>query len=228
MRPGSLTARVWEAFDALMWIAALNFAWLLFTLLGGVAFGLAPSTVTASTLVRRRARGDVVRPFTEFWAVYRAEFIRANALLLPVGLAMAGLLLSWQYFSRGDDMFSMVLSSLAIVLLAFCAAAAAVLVPLYCSYELPLRSYAPAALSFTLVNPLLLVLSLATVAGVLALCWVLPGIVPFFSAGLLIYLTTLLSLDFFARNERRRAASAASPLSLAASPSTEASSHQWR
>jgi uncharacterized membrane protein YesL len=228
MRPGSLTAKVWEVFDTLTWIAALNLAWFAFTLLGGVLLGFAPSTVAASTLVRRRARGAAVRPLRDFWAVYRAEFVRANALLLPVALAMGGLLLSWQFFSRGDDTFSLALSGVALVLLAFCAAAAAVLVPLYCNYELSLRRYVPAALSFTLVNPLLLVLCLATVAGVLALSWVLPGIVPFFSVGLLIYLSTLLSVDFFARNERRRAASAFPALSLTVSPSTEASSRQWR
>jgi uncharacterized membrane protein YesL len=228
MRPGSMTARTWDLFDTLTWIATLNFAWLAFTLLGGVALGFGPSTVAASTLVRRRARGEVVRPLVEFWAVYKSEFLRANALLLPVSLAMAGLLVSWQYFSRGDDTFSQALSGLALVLLVFCSASAAVLVPLYCSYELPLQRYVPAALSFTLLNPLLLVLSLCTVVGVFALSWVLPGVVPFFSVGLLIYLSTLLSADFFARNERRRAANTLPALSFAVSPPTEASSHQWR
>jgi len=211
MRPGSVSEKAWELFDALMWIAALNFAWLVFTLLGGVLLGFAPSTVAASTLVRRRTRGDVVHPLTAFWAVYRAEFVRANALLLPVALAMASLLFSLQFFVRGGDALSVVLAALAIVLLAFCAAASAVLVPLYCNYELPVRRYVPAAVSFTLANPLLLVLSLATVAGVLAVSWALPGIVPFFTVGLLSYFSTRLSLDFFDRNEKRRAASALSP-----------------
>lgn len=207
MRPGSLAATAWEFCDALTWIALLNLAWIAFTLLGGVVFGFAPSMVAASTLVRRRVRGDVVRPLTEFWAVYRAEFFRANALLLPLALGMAALLFSWQYFERGADALSGILSGLALVLLAFCAAVGAVLVPLYCSYELPLRRYVPSAVVFTLANPLLLVLTLATVSGVLALSWFLPGILPFFTVGLLSYLSTRLSLDFINRNENRLAAS---------------------
>lgn len=215
MRPGSLVARAWEFFDALTWIALLNLAWIAFTLLGGVVFGFAPSTVAASALVRRRVRGDLVRPLTAFWGVYRAEFFRANVLLMPVAFGMAALLFSWQYFERGPDALAGILAGLALVLLGLCAAVGAVLVPLYCSYELPLHRYLPSAVAFTVANPLLLVLVLATVSGVLVLSWYLPGIVPFFTVGLLSYLSTRLSLDFIDRNENRLAASTRSPASLA-------------
>lgn len=212
MRPGSRAAMAWEVFDVLAWIALLNLAWIAFTLLGGIVLGFAPSTVAASALVRRRVRGDVVRPLTAFWGVFRAEFLRANALLLPVAAGMAALLFSWQYFGRGADALSGILSVLALVLLPLGVAVAAVLVPLYCSYELPLRRYLPTALAFTLANPLLLVLTLVTIAGVAALSWFLPGVLPFFTVGLFSYLSTRLSLDFIDRNEHRVAANTSSPL----------------
>lgn len=212
MRPGSRAAMAWEVFDVLAWIALLNLAWIAFTLLGGIVLGFAPSTVAASALVRRRVRGDVVRPLTAFWGVFRAEFLRANALLLPVAAGMAALLFSWQYFGRGADALSGILSVLALVLLPLGVAVAAVLVPLYCSYELPLRRYLPTALAFTLANPLLLVLTFVTIAGVAALSWFLPGVLPFFTVGLFSYLSTRLSLDFIDRNEHRVAANTSSPL----------------
>ena len=208
MRPNSVAARAWEFFDTLTWIATLNFAWIIFTLLGGVVFGFAPSTVTAVILVRRRVRGDIVHPFREYLTLYCGEFRRANLLLLPGGLFIIALFYSWQYFSRGTDLLSGILAGLAVVLLGLCAALIAVLVPLYCSYQLPLGRYPATTVIFTLANPLLLVLTLGTIAGVLALSWFLPGIVPFFTVGLLIYLTARLSLDFIGRNENRLAASA--------------------
>lgn len=203
MTPGTFAARAWDAVDALTWIAALNLSFWFFTILGGVVFGVAPSAVAAATLVRRRARGDIVRPLTEFWAVYRAEFVRANALLLPVGLVLAALVFSCLYFQGGTDALSGVLAGLAIVLLAFSLAVTAALIPLYCSYDLPLPGYVPAAVRLSLANPLMPVLNLVVIGGVLAVTWIVPGILPFFTVGLLSYLGTRLSLDFIHRNESR-------------------------
>lgn len=208
MRPGTLAARAWDLVDVLTWIAALNLAFWFFTLLGGVVFGAAPSAVAAATLVRRRSNGDIVRPLSQFWAVYKAEFVRANALLLPVGLAVVALGFSCLYFQAGTDPLSAVLAGLAVVLLAFTLAAAAALIPVYCSYDLPLARYLAAAVRLSLANPLMMVLNLAVIAGVLALTWALPGILPFFTVGLLSYLGTRLTLDFITRNEKRRLAGA--------------------
>lgn len=204
MKPGSFAARAWDFVDVLTWIAALNLSFLFFTIVGGGVFGVAPSAVAASTLVRRRARGDIVRPLTEFWAVYKAEFVRANTLLLPLGLVLAALAFSCLYFHAGTDALSGVLAGLAIVLLGFGIAVTAVLIPLYCSYDLPLSGYLPAAVRLSLANPLMLVLNLVVIGGVLAATWIVPGILPFFTVGLLSYLGTRLSLDFITRNEKRR------------------------
>lgn len=207
MKPDSLATRAWYFLDALTWIAQLNLVWLLHSLFGGVILGVAPSTVAAATLVRRRVRGDVVHPFTEFWPVFRAEFRRANLLLLPGAVALLALLFSWQFFNAGTDPLSGALAGIALVLLGLCSVLATVLVPLYCSYDLPLCAYFRLAVMVTLTNPLLALMNLAVLAGVLTLSWFLPGIIPFFTVGLLIYLTTRLSLDFLRRNENRLAAS---------------------
>jgi uncharacterized membrane protein YesL len=204
MRPGSFAARAWELVDVLTWIAALNLAIVFFTALGGIVFGIGPSAVAAATLVRRRARGDIVRPLTEFWAVYRTEFVRANTVLLPVLTGIAALAFSCLYFHGRADVFSAVVAGLAIVLLAFALAIAAVLVPVYSNYQLPLGGYLPAAVKLCVANPLLPVLNLVVIGGVFGLTWVIPGILPFFTSGLLCYLGTRLSLDFINRNEKIR------------------------
>jgi uncharacterized membrane protein YesL len=204
MRPGSFAARAWDLVDVLTWIAALNLAMLFFTALGGIVFGFAPSAVAAATLVRRRARGDIVRPFVEFWPVYRTEFVRANAVLLPALCGVAALAFSGLYFHGRADVLSAVVTGLAVVLLAFSMAVGAVLVPVYCNFDLPLGGYLPAAVKLCVANPLLPVLNLVVIGGVFGLTWVIPGILPFFTSGLLCYLGTRLSLDFINRNEKIR------------------------
>lgn len=206
--PGGAVNSVWSGrlyslFDALSWIALLNLGMVVFTLLGGVVLGWAPATVAASSLVRKRARGESFSFFPTFWQAYRAEFLRANLLLQPVALVLVALLFSWQFFAGGNDLLSTVLAPICLVVAALVVIVGSVLVPLVNHYDVPVRAALASAVTFTLANPLLLLANAAAVTGVLAATWFLPGLVPLFTFGLLSYMTTRLALDFFVRNDQR-------------------------
>jgi len=86
-------------------LAALNFLWMGFTLVGGVLFGIGPATIGLYTVLRQLIRGNVdVRVWRTFWAAYRTKF-RAHALL-GCGYAVTGIVLVTnlmaypQFFSR--------------------------------------------------------------------------------------------------------------------------------
>ncbi|HWV50433.1 MAG TPA: DUF624 domain-containing protein, partial [Microbacterium sp.] len=49
---------VHAAFEWLWWVATVNLLWLVFTLAGGIVLGIAPASVAAAELTRRRLRGD--------------------------------------------------------------------------------------------------------------------------------------------------------------------------
>lgn len=211
MKKGSLAARAYDFFDALTWIAILNVAFIGFTLLGGIVFGFAPSVVSASALVRRRAKGEAFALFPAFWRSWKAELLRANLVLLPAGLVLAALVSSWQFFRLGQDGLSAVLAPVTLVAAGICLTVATVLVPLLNHYNVPASAAIPAAVTLTLANPLLLILNGLILAGITLITGYLPGLLPFFSFGLAIYLTTRVALDFFVRNEARLAATAAEP-----------------
>ena len=209
--PGDAVTSVWSGrlysmFDALTWIALLNLGMILFTLLGGVVLGWAPASVAASSLVRKRARGESFSFFPTFWRDYRAEFVRANLLLQPFALVLVALLFSWQFFAAGSDVLSAVIAPICLVVGAVVVIVGSVLVPLVNHYEVPGRTAVASAVTFTLANPLLLLANAAAVTGVLAVTWFLPGLVPLFTFGLLSYVTTRLALDFFVRNDQRLSA----------------------
>lgn len=200
-----MAARAYDFFDALTWIALLNVAFIGFTLLGGVVFGFGPSLVAGSTVVRRRVKGEAFQLFPGFWRAWKAELFRANALLLPAALVLAALLSSWQFFRTGQDGLSAVLAPATLVVAAICTIVVSVLVPLVTHYEIGLAAAVPAAVTLTLANPLLLILNGLILAGTALATAQLPGLLPFFSFGLAIYLTTRVALDFFVRNEIRLA-----------------------
>ncbi|MBQ9273723.1 MAG: DUF624 domain-containing protein [Succinivibrio sp.] len=62
----------------------LNTAFLVLTLSGGLLFGLCPATVTVCLMLRRYLNGQHSVSAGQLWQVYRAEFVRANALGLTL------------------------------------------------------------------------------------------------------------------------------------------------
>lgn len=209
---GNLAARAYYFFDALTWIALLNVAFIGFTVLGGIIFGFSPALIAASGLVRRRAKGETFRIFPAFWKSWKTELVPANILLLPVAVVLAGLTSSWQFFRTAPDNLSSTLAALILAVMAICLTVVSVLIPMVNHYDIRRGGAVPAAISLTLANPLLLILNGLILAGTVLATAQIPGILPFFSFGVAIYLTTRVALDFFVRNEDRLAAvSAPSP-----------------
>ena len=206
MNKGSIAARVYYFFDALTWIALLNVAFIGFTVLGGIIFGFSPALVAASGLVRRRAKGETFRIFPAFWKSWKTELVPANALLLPVAVVLAGLASSWQFFRTASDDLSSILAALILAVIAICITVISVAIPLVNHYDIRRGGAVPAAISLTLANPLLLILNGLILTGTALATAQVPGLLPFFSFGLAIYLTTRVALDFFVRNEDRLAA----------------------
>jgi uncharacterized membrane protein YesL len=201
---GGWALAAYHACDLVCWVAALNLLWIAGTLLGGVVLGAAPATVAAHTLARRRIRGEGVPAVRAFWRVWRAEFGRANVLLLPAG-AVGGLLwLNWLHFGTADGAAGTVVAGAVLLAAVLTLAWCAVLVPLYVHYDLPLPAYPVVASRFVLANPAPAALLLAVAAGLGAVTAAVPGLLPFLTVGAWVHLDTALCLSFFHRNDERR------------------------
>lgn len=195
------TSLAWS--EGLVWIAKVNLGWLIGTLVGGILLGVAPATVAAYASCRARLRGDDGPFVPMFSRKYRAEFWRANALLVPtfaVGLLVAAGMRV--IIATAGVPAWLVVVPLAAVL----SAALAFLVPLYVHYDLALHRYPVVASRFVLANSGPALLMLLTLAGIGIATALLPGLLPFFAIGAWIQASTALSLSFFASNDERVAA----------------------
>jgi uncharacterized membrane protein YesL len=203
--------RAYHLCDGIVWIAKLNLLWLAFTALGGVVLGAAPATVAAHTLARRRLRGQEGAVVAAFASVWRSQFVAANALLLPVALLAGLLAINWLIFGAAPGAGAAIVAGLVLVASALLAAIAALLVPLYVHYDLPLRSYPVMASRFLLANPAAGLLLLVSAVGIAAVTTFVPALALFFTIGAWIHLDTALCLSFFAANDER--VTAADPVS---------------
>jgi uncharacterized membrane protein YesL len=199
--PGGWALAAYHACDLVCWVAALNLLWIGCTLLGGGLLGAAPATVAAHTLARRRIRGETVPAVREFWRVWRAEFVRANVLLLPAGVVGGLLWLNWLRFGAAADAAGTAVAGVVLLAVGLTVAWYAVLVPLYVHYDLPLRAYPLVASRFVLANPGPAALLLVVAVGIAAVTAAVPGLLPFLSVGAWVHLDTALCLSFFDRND---------------------------
>ncbi|MCK2216549.1 DUF624 domain-containing protein [Actinomadura sp. ATCC 31491] len=202
MNHPAMSLRIQAACSEVIWAARLNLVWLVFTLAGGVILGLGPATVAAYTLARRHARNETFQVWTEFWAVYRREFVRASLLVLPAALAAVVLVGDYLYFSAlGPDMGAPRIASL--VALILLAGVGAHVGPLYAHYDLPLRAYWPKAAQLALLRPASSVILLLALAAIAYATSVAPVLAPLISFGAWIHLNTWLCQRFFQENEAR-------------------------
>ncbi|MBW4093902.1 MAG: DUF624 domain-containing protein [Acidobacteria bacterium] len=202
----TLTAKAYSLFDTLAWIACLNLLWLVFSLLGLFFFGVGPSTVAAHDLVRRRVRGDVFPPLRTFWRSYRQNFIRGNALGLPVLLVGAMLAVNWVNFSAHAGFAPQFISVVVLVLALLFAATVCYMFPLYVRYELPVLHYVSKSSKFALTHLAGTVLLLVVTVAIGYASLRLPGLIPFFSFGAWFYVVGWLCDKFFEQNDASVAA----------------------
>ena len=206
MLSGTFSARAYSFFDTLVWIAGLNVLWIAFTLLGFGIFGAGPATAAAQIAVRKRAAGDAVPLLRGFASAYFRNFLRADALALPVMAAAAALVLNWNYFSGGRGVLAQFMAVGILVAAIFLAGAVCYVFPMYARYELPLFQYLLMSSRFAVRHLAGTVILLFVSAAVLYASSCLPGLVPFFSIGAWLYLTGWLCDRFFAANDESVAA----------------------
>ena len=196
-----LAQLAYAACGAVTWMAALNLAWFVGTLLGGVVLGAGPATAAAHTLARRRMRGDGIRFVHDFWREYRTQWGTANLVFAPVVVVVGSLVFSWAYAidSHAPWPFIAVLVAVSVLVIG----AGGVLGPMYAHYDLPRRRYLTTALRFALAMPWAIVLLVALAAAVVLVTAIVPALFWFVSVGAWIYLDTALCLTLFAANDAR-------------------------
>lgn len=201
---GGWALRAHAACDWLFWVMTVNALWYVFTLAGGVVLGAAPATVAATELTRRRLRGEVFPAVRAFAAAWRREFWRANAVLAPLYAAQVILAVNAVGFLRAG-MLAQAPGVVTVVAFVLVFAVAAVAVPLYAHYELPLARYVLTASRWMLRNLAHVVLLLLAATVVVTASLLLPGLIPLVSTGAWLVISTTLCVAFFTANDKQLA-----------------------
>ena len=178
--------------------AYLNVLWIGFTLLGGIVFGILPSTVALFTIARKTSIGEEEFPvFQTYFTTFKKELFRANGLgwfIIAIGLV-------WYfdlYFFRQFDgnlyvalnIFMVVVGLIYIVLLLY-------ILPVYVHYDLKLFQYIKQALTIAFLRPGNLALIFLGNLGAYYFYISIPAFIPLFGISLVAYFNMWVAFNCF-------------------------------
>ncbi|MDC3416085.1 YesL family protein [Aquibacillus salsiterrae] len=178
----------------------LNIMWIACTLLGGVVFGLAPSTVSLYSVARKTAMGDEeIRVFHHFWRTYRAEFFRANGLGFL--LATSGVLIFFNFYFFNNfagavytalKIFMIIVAVTYVILLYY-------IFPVYVHYKMKLLDYLKYSIAFGFLHPGNFILMIITSVTAYFFLAYFQGFIPLIGVSLLGQLNMWLAYQSFRR-----------------------------
>ncbi|MBM7542621.1 YesL family protein [Amphibacillus cookii] len=202
---GFLSTRFYRLMEWIWRFAYLNILWLTFTVLGLGVFGLFPATASAYSVIRKWLIKDPDTPmFSVFWSNYKAAFFGANGLgycLIVMGYI---LYFNYNYLAVISGLehtvilfFWYVTVTIYILLVLF-------LFPVYVHYQLKFFQYFKVAVLIAVANPLALVsMALALIIGSYLFRFI-PGLIPFFSVSVLLWLIMWNAVHAFERIVRKK------------------------
>ncbi|WP_158738247.1 YesL family protein [Alteribacillus sp. YIM 98480] len=142
-------------FEWFMNIAYLNILWILFTLLGGVVLGAAPSTSAMFAVIRKLFLAEEKVPVTRlFLTYYRKDFFKINGLFYCF-VVMGIILLADVYFLMG---MNSEIAAVFLILVGFLSViyviALIMFFPVYSHYDVRFFSYFKHSIFIGIMRPL--------------------------------------------------------------------------
>jgi uncharacterized membrane protein YesL len=172
--------------------------WIACTLLGGVLFGITPSTVALYTVARKTALGEEDIPvFSTFWRTYKAEFIKANMLggfLIVLGLVWY---IDLRFFGNFEGSVYSVLNMVMILVGIFYILLLFYIFPVYVHYEMKFFNYIKYTVAFGFLHPLNFIAMIITVLSTYQFLIFFQGFIPLFGFSLIAQLNMWLAYQSF-------------------------------
>jgi uncharacterized membrane protein YesL len=160
----------------------LHLLWLLHTLRGGVVLGAFPATAAVHEVLRHDLMSDDLSErcglWTEFDAAWRSNLRGANVLGYALVLLWAVLLTEQQLLAGTSNGLAGAVGSLLWFAMAFLAIAGALVWPLAAHFDEAPAALLRRAAMLALGRPLIALASAAALGGVLAVYYLVPGLVP--------------------------------------------------
>ncbi|MFC6465724.1 YesL family protein [Marinilactibacillus sp. GCM10026970] len=170
----------------------LNLCWTLFTLLGGVIFGVFPATTALYACIRHKEMygGYKERLYKLFWKYYKQEFIKANKLGLILYLTMLVLYIDFRLLG----IFNMgVMGTVAVTILTLLTVLFILLLmhlfPIYVQFEDSIFNYIKRSFILMVGKPKDTIVAAILAAIIVIVYYNLPGLIPVFGLSIFAYIS---------------------------------------
>lgn len=198
MNGGRLLSGVLALCNWVTHFALLNLLWIGCTLLGGVLFGIAPSTIALYTVTRKAAHGESDIKITKtFWNTFKKEFFRANGLALLLTFIGVVCFYDLHFFRQFDGVIYEVLATIALICCLTYIILLMYILPVFVHYKLKVIETIKQALLIGFLKPgnliLMVVIGLCTYYFFISF----PGFIPIFGFTIFAHLNMWIGLKCF-------------------------------
>jgi len=182
----------------------LNVMWFAGCVLGGVIFGWAPSTVALLAVIRNKImKKEYYGVVRSFWATYKKEFIKSNALGIVCMLFLVIVSINKINFDSQPEGIFTILSVISTVVRALICGIILYMFPLYVHYNMDLKEYFIRALNLLIVKPFVTICIILWTLLVYVIIMKIPGLIAIFGVSVYFYGIMAINYQFFMRNEQR-------------------------
>ncbi|EKN65240.1 integral membrane protein [Neobacillus bataviensis LMG 21833] len=191
--------------EKVMRIAQFQLLWIVFSLCGGIIFGVMPATAGLYSVMRKWMMGNVDNQsyVKVYWTTFRKEFWKANALggIIIIISFLIYLNFSLIRFTHGPAywfllIFVFMLSLLFFILLLY-------IFPVYAHFDSKFRRYFSISLLIGISFPFHTLLMAVGYYAVYLLFITVPGLIPFFGVSLCAFLSMWVSMKVLKRIEKK-------------------------
>lgn len=175
-------------------LVVLNLLWIIFTLVGGIIFGIAPASSATCSIIRnkinREEKMNVIRQFVKY---YFSSFVEMNKVMILLYM----LIFISHFYCVMLIKFNPIFSYIFIVIFLWMLLSFCYFISLYSNYKMTIVKYIKTSVLivfFKIRYTLLLLLSF----GILALIYYeIPLLFIFFGASSVLMVTTIISKEVF-------------------------------
>lgn len=176
----------------------LNFYWIVFTLMGGVVFGIIPSTVALYTCIRHRSKYNtyLTKRKSLFVETYKKEFFNSNKIL-TIFLLWLFIYIDYRLLTLIDlGIFNLVMPVVLFVSSILLLLMTIYIVPIYVNYKGSIREHMKKTIILIIGKPKETLFTLLLLLIIFSIYYTFPGLVPVF--GISIY--SFISLNFILKD----------------------------
>jgi uncharacterized membrane protein YesL len=188
--------------EAVLFLFYINLLWVVFTFLGAVVFGWAPSTAAMFAVIRKWIHGESDRSaFKMFLEYYRKEFLKTNGLGLMLGFGALILYINISFFQVQNETLSDLIHYLNIGIAIVYGIVLIYIFPLFVHYESSFFQYFKNCILLAIFKPIRTLYTISACIAVFYFLYILPGMLPFLGVSLIGYVVMWTTHGTFQRME---------------------------